>query len=100
MKKKNHTQKELIYRFLHRNGFSFRRPSHIGQPLPSNYSDLFLTFQKKVILSKKNLHIDNNSFDPIINFDETPLYMEMPANTTIEKKGTIILKFLLLEVKK
>ena len=55
--KKYHTQKELIYRFLHRNGFSFRRPSHIGQPLPSNYLDLFLTFQKKVILSKKNLNM-------------------------------------------
>ena len=87
-KKNNHTQKELVYRFLHRNGFSFRRPSHIGQPLPSNYADLFLTFQKKVILSKKNLLIDDNSFDRIINVDETPLYMEMPANTTIEKKGT------------
>ena len=86
--KKYHTQKELIYRFLHRNGFSFRRPSHIGQPLPSNYSDLFLTFQKKVILSKKNLNIDKNSLDRIINVDETPLYMEMPPNTTIEKKGT------------
>ena len=56
--------------------------------MPSNYSDLFLTFQKKVILSKKNLNIDKNSFDHIINIDETPLYIEMQANTTIEKNGT------------
>ena len=28
--KKNHAKKELIYRFLYRNGYSFRRPSHVG----------------------------------------------------------------------
>lgn len=26
--------------------------------------------------------------DRIINVDETPIYMEMPSNTTIEKNGT------------
>ena len=47
-KEKNlHAQQQLIYRFLHRNGYVFRKPSHLGQILPQNYSDLFLAFQKK-----------------------------------------------------
>lgn len=49
--KKIHAQKESIYRFLQRNCYSFRGPSHIGQPLPSNYNNLFLIFQEKVIIS-------------------------------------------------
>lgn len=51
--KKNHVKKELKYRFLYRNYYTFRRPSHVGQLLPTNYSELFINSQKKVILSKK-----------------------------------------------
>ena len=84
---KEHAKIQLVYRFLKRNGFVLRKACHIGQPLPRNYEDLFLMFQKKIILAKKMLDINENSFDRLINIDETPIYMDMPETKTIDFKG-------------
>ena len=56
--------------------------------MPKNYIDIFLKFQKNIIIYRKVHLINNNSFDRLINVDETPLYMEMPSQKTIELKGT------------
>ena len=45
-----------MYRFLLRNRFSFRKTTHLGQPLPNNFSNLFIEFQKNVLMSQKNNH--------------------------------------------
>ena len=87
-KEKNlHAQQQLIYRFLHRNGYVFRKPSHLGQILPQNYSDLFLAFQKKIISFRKKYDINDNEIGRLVNCDETPIYMEMVTDKTIEIKG-------------
>ena len=72
---------------MRRKGFSFRKGTHLGQPLPDNYSDLFLEFQKKIKISPKNLKINKKKKDKIINVDETPIYMDMPENKTVDYKG-------------
>ena len=54
---------------------------------PTNFSEIFINFQKKVTI-KKNLNHKVNELDRIINVNETPLYMEIPSNTTIEKNST------------
>ena len=72
-----HAQQQLIYGFLNRNGYVFRKPSHLGQILPQNYSELFLTFQKKIISFRKKYGFDDNEIGRLVNCDETPIYMEM-----------------------
>ena len=80
-------QKMIVHRFLKKNGYCLRSPSHIGQPLPNNYNQLFFDFQKKVIISRNMLNIDEFNLQRILNVDETPIYMDMTYNKTIEKKG-------------
>ena len=39
------------------------------------------------------MNITDDKLNLIINIDETPIYFEMPKQTTIELKGTKLLKF-------
>lgn len=46
----------------------------------------FYHFKKKLFSSKK-YDINNNCYERLVNVDETPIYMEMPENKTVEFKG-------------
>ena len=72
------TQLQWAYRFLHRDGFSIRRISHTGQALP----DI-----ENLIKKRKELNILDDEDFLIINLDETPCYLSMGFETTIDFKG-------------
>ena len=81
----------MIYRFLKRNGFSYRTCTHVGQPLAKqcfiNASIFFNDVWDK--------RIENRFWDSIIaNIDETPVMLNMKPNKTVAKKGkkTILIK--------
>ena len=74
------------YRFLKRHGFSIRRVSHIGQNIPSNMQDMKQAFINEVIMKKK-LYIPPEEIYILVNMDETPFFLEMAYETTIEFTG-------------
>lgn len=75
------------YRFIKRNRFSIRRVSHIGQSIPEDMDNLKDSFVKEVILKRKKMNIPYNDDYTIINMDETPYYLEIWFNTTLEFTG-------------
>ena len=76
------------YRFMERNHLSFRRVTHIGQPLKDDSSDAMANFilYCKNALNDLNIVIPEN-LDCIANMDETPIYFEMVTDTTVERIG-------------
>lgn len=64
---------------------SFRRTTHIGQKSESILSDSVQGFLKYVIRMRQR---HEYTMDAIINMDETPIWVDMPGTTTIEKVGT------------
>lgn len=79
--------KVCCYTFLKNNNFVIRKASHIGQSLLVDYENQITIFLKEIISKRKLLNIDDNNLDLIINVAETPLYFNVPFDTTIEKKG-------------
>lgn len=79
------TNQQLIYRILSRNGYLFRRKTHVGQLLSKDYflkASLFLN----EVWDKR---IQNGYYDAVIaNMDETSLVFNMIPNKTIAKKGS------------
>lgn len=74
-----------LHRFMKRQGLSIRRRTTICQRLPASYEEKLLKYQRYVIgLRKQHDYI----FSQIGNADETPVYFEMPLDTTIEKTGS------------
>ena len=61
-----------------------RRPSHIGQPLPENASELIYTFLYKTIKERRYLCIGDDEIRRIINCYETSLYLENPTIKIID----------------
>ena len=73
-----------LRRFLKRWGLSIRRRTTVGQRLPSDLVDKVVQF----IMSTRKLRMHNNySLTAIGNMDETPLWMDMPGDTTIARTG-------------
>ncbi|KAL1472669.1 hypothetical protein MTO96_022891 [Rhipicephalus appendiculatus] len=74
-----------LHRFMKRQGLSIRRRTTICQRLPASYEEKLLKYQRYVTgLRKQHDYI----FSQIGNADETPVYFEMPLDTTIEKMGS------------
>ena len=76
---------KYIYRFLLRNGFTFRTKTHFGQILKDDcfkQASLFLN-EVREIRSKNGI---NSSI--IANMDETPVFLNMPLTKTIVKRGS------------
>ena len=73
------------YRFMARHDLSIRRKTHISQKLPDDYEDKIIAFQTHIIKRRKIL---NPPLSLIGNADQTPLTFDLPADSTIEKKGT------------
>lgn len=75
------------YRFIRRHGFSIRRIGHKGQTIPESFDKLQNSFIEEVIMKKKNLNIPYDDNCTIINMDETPVFLEMGFDTTLEFTG-------------
>ena len=80
------TQLQWAYRFLHRYGFSIRRISHTGLALSENRETIKQKFVEKLIKKRKELNILDDEDFRIINMDETPSYLSMGFETTIDFK--------------
>ncbi|CAC5369508.1 unnamed protein product [Mytilus coruscus] len=76
---------DWCYGFLRRHDLSIHRRTHISQKLPADYEDKLLEFQKYIIKVRKQ---NNYLLSQIGNADQTPLTFDLPADTTIDHKGT------------
>jgi transposase len=76
-----------VYRFLKRNGYSIRRVTHKGQNIPENVELLKKEFLNQVAEKRKELNMNFNDTWLIINMDETPVYLDMFSDTTIDFVG-------------
>lgn len=70
--------------FMKRKGFSLRRRTGICQKLPEEYEEKLHSFQRFVLSLRRR---NGYHLGQIGNADQTPLYFDMPATTTVEKKG-------------
>ena len=75
------------YRYLKRNGFSIRRISHQGQFIPREHSVIKKKFINDIINRRKEINIEYDDNSRIINMDETPCYLDMNYETTIDFTG-------------
>lgn len=73
-----------LRRFMNRNGLSIRKRTSICQRLPDAYEEKLLAFQRYVIRLREE---NNFSMGQIGNADETPVYFDMPADSTINAVG-------------
>lgn len=73
-----------LRRFMNRRELSIRRRTTICQKLPEQYEDKLIAFQKHVInLRKQNRYL----LSQIGNADQTPVWFDMPENTTVNVRG-------------
>ena len=68
-----------------RNYLTFRRRTHISQKLPENYLNRMQEFSYHNIKFRIKYDFDLNA---IANMDKTPLYLNMPPCTTVQKIGS------------
>ena len=85
--KQNKTKLRWAYRYLRRNGFSIRRISHLGQFVPRDNNNIKSKFIADIIKARKELNIPYNEDCRIINMDETPRFLDMYFDTTIDFVG-------------
>ena len=71
-------------RFKRRHGISFRRTTHISQKSVEVTDTRVDSFLKFVMRMRRNEQYGDCYMG---NMDETPVWHEMPGNTTLEKKG-------------
>ena len=73
-----------LEKFLERNGFVLRRKTTVSQKLPRDCMEKIISF----ILYIRKIRIQNRYKDNcIFCMDETPVWIEPIANTTLDKKG-------------
>ena len=73
-----------LEKFMKRAGLSLRRRTTLAQRLPADHVQKLQSFHKYVIGYRKEI---NNDLSTIGNMDETPMWFDMPAETTVEFKG-------------
>ena len=74
-----------LRRFMHRHGISFRRATHVAQKSEVELSEKVQHFLTYVIKMRKR---KNYALCDIGNMDETPVWVDMPGEYTLELKGT------------
>ena len=72
-------------RFMDWSGLTLRQKTHIAQKLPKDIDEKVHNFFAFVIKERKRLDF---ALKNIINMDETPMYFDMPGNTTVNKVGS------------
>ena len=70
-------------RFLRRMGLALRRRTTICHKLPNDFEQKLLNYQRYINLRKTG----NFLMGQMANADETAIYLVMPPNYTLEKKG-------------
>lgn len=71
-------------RMMRRNGFSLRRRTSLAQRLPKDCEEKLVAYQRFIIKLRKQ---HNYLLSQVGNADETPVYFDMPSNTTVSDKG-------------
>lgn len=74
-----------VTRFMKRNNFSLRRRTSLCQRLPRDYTDKLISFQRYVIDIRREKSYD---LSQIGNADQTPVFFDMPRNSSVEKRGS------------
>ena len=69
---------------MNRNGLVLRQRTHIAQKLPKDVDDKVDKFHRFVIDERK---LCTYAMSDIGNMDETPMYFDMPGNTTVDFSG-------------
>ena len=73
-----------LEKFFRRNGFSLRRRTTVSQRLPEDLQPKVISF----IMKTRQLRLKNQyPLSMIGNMDETPLWLDMPGETTITHTG-------------
>ena len=73
-----------LQKFLKRHSFSLRRRTTVGQRLPQ---DLITKVVGFIMSTRKLRHSKDYPLSLIGNMDETPLWLDMPGETTITRRG-------------
>ena len=76
------SSKGWAIRFLRRMGLALRRRTTICQKPPKDFEQNLLNYQRYITNLKKNFLMGQ-----MTNADEMAIYLDMPANYTLEKKG-------------
>ena len=71
-------------RFMTRHELVIRRRTTMAQRLPEAYEEKLLSFQKHVLMLRKK---HKYNFAVIGNADETPVFFDMPGETTVNSAG-------------
>jgi len=71
-----------VDKFLKRNSFPIRRRTTVGQKLPQDLIDEVIRF---IMISRKLHYQKEYPLSFIGNMDETPLWLDMPGETTITR---------------
>lgn len=70
--------------FMRRRGLSLRRKTTISQHLPKDLAFKLASFQQYIITYRRKF---NPTLKQIANMDETPMWFDMPCETTVDFKG-------------
>ena len=79
-----HASDGWLQKFLKRHSFSLRRRTTVGQRLPQ---DLITKVVGFIMSTRKLRHSKDYPLSFIGNMDETPLWLDMPGETTITRRG-------------
>lgn len=71
-------------KFLSRHGFSLRRKTTVSQSLPDQHIDKVVSF---IMKTRKMIRMEKFDSCNIGNMDETPLWLDMPGDTTVTRVG-------------
>ena len=69
---------------MNRFGLTLRQRTHIAQKLPADVENKILSFQQFVIRERKQFDF---SISQIGNMDETPMFFDLPGNSTVHMIG-------------
>jgi hypothetical protein len=72
-------------RFMRHTGFALRRRTASAQKLPTDYAEKIIAYQCHIInLRRKHDYL----LGQMGNADETPVFFDLPTNTTVDTKGS------------
>lgn len=73
-----------LTKFTRRNNLVLRAKTHISQTLPKDLEEKITKFRQEVRYVREN---SDYPYDLICNMDETPVFLDLVPNKTIDRKG-------------